>query len=61
MTMTCGLRQLREVGQEALDRVLGRRCRQDESGLRIAKRRIETFGVAGQFGGEQRHRNGRPP
>ncbi len=58
MTMTCGRRRCGTLVREILDRVLGRRGGEHDGGLRIAQRRIETFGVPGQFGREQRHRDG---
>ena len=48
----------RDIDQEILDGNLGRRGRQHDGRLGIAKRRMETFGVPGQFGREQRHRDG---
>ncbi len=42
--------QLRELDQKSLNRFCRRRCRQYDGGLGIAKRRIETFGMARQFG-----------
>ena len=44
--------------REILDGVLGSRGREHDGRLGIAKRRIETFGVPGQFGCEQGHRDG---
>ena len=49
--------QLREAGQKILDRAFRRRRREHHRRLRIAKRRFQTFGVARQFGGEQRNRD----
>ena len=61
MTMTCGLRSRGTLDQKALHRVFSRGRGQDRRGLRIAKRGVETFGMARQFGREERDRDGARP